>query len=414
LLESNVTVAKGEAVLPTPKEAVTAVVRVRVTEPDLDSLVVAVVQRVGERVTLGLEEREVLRLADTLPLTDDVWQGELEAEVEKLALAEPVRDPVLHTVIERVGLPEREGEVEGEREKEMVAVEERDPVMHADCVLVKVPEVDGERDMEELEEGERDWVFEVVALLEGQSLEEVVVEWVEDREEEGVTDSEGEGVVQGVTEGEGDWVLLTDAVLEALPERDPVVDLEGDPLPVGRGGVSVGDIEGERDWVRDTEEQEDTEGEGEGLLEPEEHLLAERERVGECVAEWLSEVDGDLDWVRDTEVVGLALGVRVIAGRAEGEVVVVPEALEFMEKVKDMVKVNDRDREKVVMEDWLGVEEREMEEVREGGRDAVSPPLSVTDWVGDRDTEGEVEGCTVGVATVVIDMVAEAPWVKDR
>ena len=72
MLESKVTVTKGETVLPTPKEAVTGVVRVRVTEPDLDSLVVAVVQRVGERVTLGLEERDELRLADTLLLTEDV------------------------------------------------------------------------------------------------------------------------------------------------------------------------------------------------------------------------------------------------------------------------------------------------------------------------------------------------------
>jgi hypothetical protein len=66
------------------------------------------------------------------------------------------------------------------------------------------------------------------------------------------------------------------------------------------------------------------------------------------------------------------------------------------------------------MDDWLGVEDKEMKGVREGGRDAVNTPLSVTDGVGDRDTGGEVEGCTVGVARVVIDMVAEAPWVKDR
>ena len=57
-MESTVTVTKGETVLPCmpPIDAVNAVVRVLVTEPDLDSLGVAVVQRVGERVTLGLEE----------------------------------------------------------------------------------------------------------------------------------------------------------------------------------------------------------------------------------------------------------------------------------------------------------------------------------------------------------------------
>ena len=115
-------------------------------------------------------------MADTLPLTVELVQGELDIEVDRVALAEPLWDPVLHTVIERVGLAEREGDAEGEREREIVAVEERDAVEQTDRVLVKVTEVEGERVLDELEEGERDWVFEVVALLEGQSLEDRVGE----------------------------------------------------------------------------------------------------------------------------------------------------------------------------------------------------------------------------------------------
>ena len=117
--------------------------------------------------------------------------------------------------------------------------------------------------------------------------------------------------------------MLTDAVLEALPERDPVVDLEGDPLPVGRGGVSVEDREGEGDRVEHTEKQDDMEGEGVGVPEPEAHLLAEGERVGVSVAVELGKVDWDLDWVRDTVEVRLTF----------------PEALQFREVVKDADKV---------------------------------------------------------------------------
>lgn len=201
--------------------------------------------------------------------------------------------------------------------------------------------MDCERVSEELDEGEREWVVEVVALVEGQSLFEVDWEAVEDWEGDRVWDTDREEVEKGDREGEGDWVRLTDTVLDTLPERDPEVDLEVDPEAVGKSGDPLGEREGGRDGV--------------------------------------------------------------------------PEALEFRVVVKDMVKVKDREREKVKMADWLGVVEREVEGVREGTLlVAVTPPLMLMDREGERVTVWEVEGDFVGVGTVVMDIVAEAPWVKDR
>ena len=101
-------------------------------------------------------------------------------------------------------------------------------------------------------------------------------------------------------------------------------------------------------------------------------------------------------------------------GEREGDWDWSPEALENREIVKVMVKVKERDREKVVMADWLGVVDCETVVVREGGLDTVNIPLLVIDWERERVTEWEVEGDFVGVAIVVKDIVAEAPWVKDR
>ena len=66
------------------------------------------------------------------------------------------------------------------------------------------------------------------------------------------------------------------------------------------------------------------------------------------------------------------------------------------------------------MADWLGVVDWEMEGVREESGEADSPPLMVMDKDGEKVTEWEVEGDFVGVGTVVMDIVAEAPWVKDK
>ena len=109
--------------------------------------------------------------------------------------------------------------------------------------------MDCERVTEELEEGEREWVVEVVALAEGQSLFEVEGEEVIDWEGEWVWDTDPEEVEQDEREGEGDGVRPRDPVLDTLPERDPEVDKEVVPVAVGKSWVPLGEREGERDWA---------------------------------------------------------------------------------------------------------------------------------------------------------------------
>ena len=266
----------------------------------------------GEALVVGVTEKESPTVAEREGVTVALWDGDSEAEGQKVPVGEPeavpheVGDPekVPLPVKEVVTVAECEGHPEAEREAQEVGLED------AENVAVAAPE----RLCEALAVPHSEGVLDGVALREGVAHEECEGEAVLE------VDSRGVGVIEALREPQG--VAVADAHVVCVLEGEMVL------LPLA---VKVAVEEAHREGVVDalgvcvvdavTVEEPLMDWEGDTLLLPLTVVLADRERLG--VEDPVTVEDAEAQW----------LGVVL----PENEGVTVAEALAVLEEEKQLV-----------------------------------------------------------------------------